>query len=775
MNRRPLMESRAAPPLTIAMVLPLALSLAACGGGGGGGGVNSTPAPPPAAVPVPPPPPPPPPPAPPPPPPPSSFDTSEYRRSNAATGVNALAAYQAGATGRGIVVGVVDSGIDPDGPEFAGRISAASADLAGNRGIADPDGHGTAVAGVIAAARNDIGTHGVAFDSTILALRTDSPGTCGGTGDGCSHNDNNIAAAIDRAIANNARVINMSLGGSPPNGTLVAAINRATAAGIVLVISAGNDRTANPDEFALVALDAAARGQVIIAGALSGSLSVLADFSNAAGSGQSFYLAALGVNVRSYDQNGQQVLVSGTSFAAPAIAGAAALLAEAFPTLTGQQIVQLLLSSGDDLGIPGTDAEFGHGRLNLARAFQPQGQTALADVGVAAGAATGGVMSPAMGDARVGAGVAAVVLDSYGRAYTVDLSASLAQGLAARPLAGSLLGASEGRQTRLGGADLAVSLVPGQSTPVALALSPSEARQARLSAGRIAFRLGSRSQLTFGIRQSLDGDAARSARGRPALPFLVADGPETSWGFAARPLTATTFSHRIAGGTAWLGFDRGEALVPLRGTPDALADRQLRSGYDRMTLGFARRVGAADLRAAASWLGEDATLLGARFDAAYGAPRGSSLFLDAGVHIASNDGWYADLSARQGWTGASGGVVLAGARLRTSAYAAEFGRQGFFSAGDVLAVRLAQPLRVDSGGISLRLPQSYDYATQSAQFGIVPVNLAPDGREITAEALYGGAVFGGSARLNAYWRRQPGNIATAPDDAGIAIRFDTVF
>lgn len=774
MNQPSLLPNRAARPLTIALVMPLALSLAACGGGNSGG-VRSTPAPPPAPAPVPPLPPPPPPPTPTPTPTPTTgFDTAEYRRSNAATGVNALAAYQAGATGRGILVGVVDSGIDPDGPEFTGRISAASADLAGNRGIADPDGHGTAVAGVIAAARNDLGTLGVAFDSTILALRTDSPGTCGTT-DGCSHDDNNIAAAIDRAVANNVRVINMSLGGSPPNGTLAAAINRATAAGVVFVISAGNDSAANPDEFALVALDAVARGQVIIAGALGTSLSVLADFSNAAGSGQSFYLAALGVNVRSYDQNGQQVLVNGTSFAAPAIAGAAALLAEAFPTLTAQQIVQLLLASGDDLGIPGTDAEFGNGRLNLARAFQPQGQTALASVNVAAGTTTGGVLSPAMGDARPGTGLPAVVLDSYGRAYTLDLSSSLGQGVAARPLADSLLGASTGRHGRFGATDLAVQLIPGQSGPLPFALARDPAQQARLAAGRIAFRLGGRSALALGIRQSLDGDAARSAHGGPDLPFLVATGPETAWGFAARSLTAATFSHRLAGGTAWLGFNRGETFVPLRNAPDALAGRTARSNYDRVTLGFARRAGIADVRAAVSWLGEDASLLGARFDAAYGAPRGSSLFLDAGLHVASRDGWYADLSARQGWTGASGGIVLAGARLRTSAYAAEFGRQDLLGAGDVLAFRLAQPLRVDSGGLSLRLPQSYDYATRTAEFGIVPLNLAPDGHEVIAEALYGGALLGGSARLNAYWRRQPGNIASAPDDAGIAIRFDTAF
>ena len=242
-----------------------ALSVSACGSGGGGGGISSTPAPPPAiAPPAPPPPPPPPPPA-------SNFNTAEYQRSNGAVQAQAIAAYNAGASGAGIIAGVVDSGIDIDSPEFVGKIHPQSADFAGTRGLQDEGGHGTAVSSVLLGAKNDIESHGVAFGATLLVLRTDTVGTCTDPDPdaGCTHNDNNMARAVDRAVSVGARVINMSLGGSPMNSTLRAAVDRATAAGIVFVISAGNEfdtdpaTAVNPDPMALTALDPIARGQIL--------------------------------------------------------------------------------------------------------------------------------------------------------------------------------------------------------------------------------------------------------------------------------------------------------------------------------------------------------------------------------------------------------------------------------------------------------------------------------------------------------------------------------
>ena len=119
------------------------------------------------------------------------------------------------------------------------------------------------------------------------------------------------------------------------------------------------------------------------------------------------------------------------------ISGAAALLASAFPNLTGQQIMAILLGSADDAGAPGTDAVFGRGILNIQRAFQPQGSLSLPGgqaIDVAAGTGQG---STAMGDAKTALG-GMVVLDGFSRAYTMTLASAVRRAEQDRPLGRAL-------------------------------------------------------------------------------------------------------------------------------------------------------------------------------------------------------------------------------------------------------------------------------------------------------------------------------------------------
>ena len=113
---------------------------------------------------------------------PGGYNTPEYQASSYAVAANAIGAYDLGATGKGIKIGVVDSGINPTLIEFSGRIDPASGDVAGTRGVSDEGGHGTAVSAVAAAGRNGQNTLGVAFDATIVNLRADQPGTCASEG-----------------------------------------------------------------------------------------------------------------------------------------------------------------------------------------------------------------------------------------------------------------------------------------------------------------------------------------------------------------------------------------------------------------------------------------------------------------------------------------------------------------------------------------------------------------------------------------------------------------
>ena len=84
---------------------------------------------------------------------------------------------------------------------------------------------------------------------------------------------------------------------------------------------------------------------------------------------------------------------------------------------------------------------------------------------------------------------------------------------------------------------------------------------------------------------------------------------------------------------------------------------------------------------------------------------------------------------------------------------------------------MAQPLRVASGGFDLTLPVGYDVFSGATTTGVSRLNLAPTGREVDVEAAYSRPLWGGYLSGNLFWRNDPGNIDTAPNDLGAAIRF----
>src|SRR5690606_11678835 len=248
----------------------------------------------------------------------------------------------------------------------------------------------------------------------------------------CTFSDTNIANAVTFASSNGAKVINISLGGEGASLSLRNAVTAAVNSGSLIVVSAGNDGLAQPDSFATL-LDQAGSGGVIIVGSVNAD-GQISTFSNRAGSQNTQYMAAHGHRICCSYENGQLYvdgegfvyLMSGTSFSAPQVSGAAALLAQAFPNLTGRQIAAILLQSAFDAGAPGADAVFGRGILDIARAFQPIGATSLAGTGapVALGDSTG-AGSAAMGDATTTASLPTIVLDAYGRAFESDLAGTL--------------------------------------------------------------------------------------------------------------------------------------------------------------------------------------------------------------------------------------------------------------------------------------------------------------------------------------------------------------
>ena len=715
-----------------------------------------------------------------------SFRTAEYNRSDGPAFHSAIPAWQTGANGQGVTLGIVDTGIDTASPEFAGRIAAASRDVAGSRGMSGSDNHGTQVALIAGAARNDSGIMGIAYQSTILMARADDPGSCGSSG-GCSFSDSAISAGINLAVANGAKVINISLGGSGADAGVQRAVANAAAAGAVIVIAAGNGGDANPDTFAAT-LRQAGGGAVIIAGSVNGQ-GTMSGFSNRAGSEASWYLAALGEQVCCVYENGQIrttmdssgqtfiTVVSGTSFAAPQIAGAAVLLRQAFPNLTAQQVVDLLLSSATDAGTTGLDSLYGRGILNIANAFSAHGATTVAGTATVLVPTDGSLITPAsMGDAVQAMALHTTVLDSYQRAYAVDLRGSTRSAPVTLRLGRALLDAGQPVAIARGGMALdftTAAVGPGRAWAGPLRLSHDEATAARVLAGRIVARIAPGMNAGFAFAGDSDGLAAQ-LRGMSGGSFLIAPGAAADFGFARRDLVASAvrFGRGRAGLTVSADAGRLVSDAPEVGLRTARGEPRVA----RFGVTLDRRFGGLGTSLGAHWLAEDRSVLGARLAAAFD-PRGAdSLFIDAAAAWQPAGNWQLSAAYRRGMTRARPGATLTtGSRLASSAWNVDLVRHGVFTGDDSVALRLAQPLRVDHGGLRMRLPTAWDYATLSATSTVQQVNLAPSGREIDAELGWSGRFGRGSAGATLFWRRDPGHLRAGSDDRGVAARWSLSF
>ncbi|MGB7369834.1 S8 family serine peptidase, partial [Erythrobacter sp.] len=738
----------------------------------------------------------------------TNFNTEEFRQSDGPGFHGAITAWRDNATGSGEVIAVIDSGIDTDSPEFAGRIHPDSRDVAGSRGLDPENDHGTNVAMIAAAARDDRGILGMAFDAQVLAIRADRPGSCGNDTPqdptlGCQFTDSAIADGIDLAVNSNATVVNISLGGGPASSRVRNAVARAAAAGVVVVVSAGNGGDGSnpdidpnePDPFALDVVSAG-NGNVIIVGSVDpeGNFS---DFSNRAGASARSFLSARGQRICCVYEDGELfidtidgsrfiTLFSGTSFAAPQVSGAVALLAQAFPNLTAQEITDILLATARDAGALGLDAVYGNGILDIDAAFQPIGATMVASTQVAMGAseefASG---SAAMGDALSAASLPTIVTDRYDRAFSTDLATHTRNAAQRELVRGVVDRRGISRSAASDALALAVTVGEGERGgglrwARQLQLSPTEAEGARVLAAKAALRIAPDTQIGFTIGQGADGLVAQmQGAQRPA--FLIAPGATGATGFVHTGDIAMA-SRRTFGdlgltvsaerGEMWLDGDR-RAGPPLDTNAAHLRERR-----PTTTIGVAAdgRWNGFELDAGLSWLSERETLLGGRFNPILGLDGADTVFLDAGFGRSIGRDWRVGGAVRAGMTMPRGGAFFGdGSRLVSDAWSFDLTRRGFLSRSNSIGVRVAQPLRVSGGAIRFDLPVDYDYGNERAIYGRRDLSLTPSGREVMSELNWSGPLGFAHASASVFYRVQPGHIADAPSDVGALVTLGAAF
>ena len=404
------------------------------------------------------------------------IDTALKPYANSLIATGAPTAWSRGYTGKGSTIAILDTGIDVDHSEFAGRITAMECFTAmckyGYETIDDLNrySHGTHVAGIAAAALDGVGTTGVAPDANLLIAKTAYNG---------GYFDFQAAAkAITWAANNDAVAINISANynvDTTYKNSMVEikpGLFRSTDTrgrdGItydnygysnlldspyyyknvrdamkgheaVLVLAAGNQGLDFAGQPGFMALDPEVGNRVLIVGNYDLRTQTIARTSNKAGTVcydfnattntcnseariSDHYLMAPGQYVAATDSTGEYRTNSGTSMAAPHVTGAVAIVHQMWPHMTGENLAKLLLNTASK-DIPNYDVNVhGQGLLDLAEATTPQGAVGLPTTGRVNGAkveVAGGTLAMS-GSASISALTEVMVVDAYDRDFYFD-------------------------------------------------------------------------------------------------------------------------------------------------------------------------------------------------------------------------------------------------------------------------------------------------------------------------------------------------------------------
>ncbi len=400
---------------------------------------------------------------------PTFYHTPEFINSPAGSLVNADKAYARGWTGKGVTVAVADTGYALKSTDLKGQVIATK-DYTG-QGINDTNGHGTFVLGEIVALKNNIGTHGIAYDSKAIVVKV---------GTDTRVNLSNAALGLAWASDNGAVVGNVSANSNYDtifsrslvnigNGIYRSTDSRynygvgkfynemdpsewkaVTDRGMVVVNSAGNQGlavSANPGHFA-TATDSSGNlllgGRMLIVGAADEKGNPYR-WSNKAGSicqnyvsanntcadkykVSDFYLLAPGVN-RSTGLNDNVSTMYGTSMAAPIVTGGVAIVSQMWPYMKGENIVKLLTTTANK-NLPNYDpATHGQGMLDLDRATQPVGVLGIPTSGRTTSAVNTATLNSSGGSGsaldslkNTGALSNVMIVDEFSRDFYIDLS-----------------------------------------------------------------------------------------------------------------------------------------------------------------------------------------------------------------------------------------------------------------------------------------------------------------------------------------------------------------
>ncbi len=735
------------------------------------------------------------------------------------TQINEPYANQLGSfNGKGVLVGVVDSGADLNNPLLRGQVTQGYNALSGGTGlganIVDQIGHGSNVSGILAGALSSgVNLQGVAPGASLAMAKV-----FGSTG---STSSNYIDAAINWLVNTaHAPIISMSLGG--PAAMNQAALTNGVNKGVLFTIATGNDSAQTPDWPAAYAAQSWAKGQIIAVGAVDAT-SRLASFSNWCGATAADCVVAPGVSIASAympaaNGSAQYAYMSGTSMATPMVAGEAALIKSEWNFLSAAALAQVIFRSATHLCSDGStgaacqaeaghaDPEYGWGLINIAAALQPIG-------GLTGTTANGSVValeatSFRTGAAGVGGTLASLhttLLDGFGRGFGVvlspavtslasratpsvdlfsafDRSVSLVQTAESGLATGAAGFVSSGSGTAVPAGD---PQVPGSiRTAVAFSAAPAALGYgqqplvhmaiAQTSAGgsTVALGLGGMSGQFFGLESSglAPLSIAGGDSGRFNAPYFAIVENASHVGYAQNLADGYTVRLGVLTQSAPVGIQNG-SLIQNDPSRRSLGALEIQKTY-----------GTTLVVATLGTLHEGNSLLGSSGSGALGLranPATSFISVAAAQPLwgSVSAAGMASVGRTAGFGNSAGASYLTGGTaITTEALSFGLAARNMVHKGDSLGLSFAMPTRTVSGALMATSALSQNSGTGVLDFVSQSISLRPTAIEHDIELAYT-TVTGRDSRLSAalMLRQNPGQDATAPLDRVAGLRWVTSF
>ncbi|MBI2627034.1 MAG: S8 family serine peptidase [Parcubacteria group bacterium] len=319
-----------------------------------------------------------------------------------------------GNKGVGVKVAIIDSGIDYTHPDLDANFGGGYDFVNNDTDSMDDNGHGTHVAGTVAAEDNDTGVVGVAPEASLYGLKVLNSSGSGSW--------SNVVAALQWAVDNGIQVTNNSYGaGSDPGSTVKAAFDNSAAVGIYHAAAAGNSGNCKGNNDTV---GYPARYDSVIAVAATNKSDSRPCFSS---TGPAVELSAPGVSINSTQLGGGYVEFSGTSMASPHVAGVAALVIAAGIAdsngngLINDEIRQVLNDTAEDLGDTGRDNKYGWGLVSAAAAVAAVGPVEPPAIGTISGTVTDADTTNPIAGATVTDGTRSTTTDTNGNYSIADV------------------------------------------------------------------------------------------------------------------------------------------------------------------------------------------------------------------------------------------------------------------------------------------------------------------------------------------------------------------